>query len=41
MPGTVIGKSLNLGYAGKVSRNPMNKIDAKLVKSILDGNGAG
>lgn len=40
MPGTAIGKSLNLGYAGKVSRNPMNKVDAKFIKSILDGNGA-
>lgn len=36
MPGTVIGKSLNLGYAGKVSRNPNNKINSRLVKSILD-----
>lgn len=39
MPGTVIGKSLNLGYAGKVSRNPGNMIGARMVKSILDGNG--
>lgn len=39
MSGTVIGKSLNLGWAGKISRNPMNKVDAKYVKSILDGNG--
>ncbi|MBX4259743.1 gp53 minor capsid family protein [Clostridium estertheticum] len=38
MPGTVIGKSLNLGYAGKVSRNPGNKINSRAVKSILDGN---
>jgi hypothetical protein len=40
MPGTAIGKSLNLGYAGKVSRNPFNKITSRMVKSILDGNGA-
>lgn len=40
MPGTVIGKNLNLGYAGKVSRNPLNKINSRMVKSILDGNGA-
>ena len=40
MSGTVIGKSLGLGWAGKVSRNPMNKISSKFVKSILDGNGA-
>jgi hypothetical protein len=39
MPGTVIGKSLNLGYAGKVSRNALNQIGARFVKSILDGNG--
>ena len=39
MPGTVIGKSLSLGYAGKVSRNPSNKIDSKFVKSILNGSG--
>jgi len=38
MPGTVIGKSLNLGYAGKVSRNPGNKINSRAVKSILDGS---
>lgn len=38
MPGSVIGKSLNLGYAGKVSRNPGNKINSRAVKSILDGN---
>ena len=40
MPGTAIGKSLNLGYAGKVSRNPLNKINSRFVKSILDGGGA-
>lgn len=40
MPGTVIQKSLNLGYAGKVSRNPSNKINSRSVKSILDGNGS-
>ncbi|WP_297428668.1 hypothetical protein [Clostridium sp.] len=39
MPGTVIQKSLNLGFAGKVSRNPLNKITSRPVKSILDGNG--
>lgn len=40
MPGTVIGKSLNLGYAGKISRNGYNTISSRFVKSILDGNGA-
>lgn len=40
MPVSVIGRNLNLGYAGKVSRNPYNKINARMVKSILDGNGA-
>lgn len=40
MPGTVIGKSLNLGFAGKISRNVGNLIGARFVKSILDGNGA-
>ena len=40
MPGGVIGKNLSLGYAGKVSRNGINKITARMVKSILDGNGA-
>ena len=40
MSGTVIGKSLNLGYAGKVSRNPRNLIGSRFVKSILDGGGA-
>ena len=39
MPGTAIGKNLSLGYAGKVSRNPFNKINARQVKSILDGGG--
>jgi hypothetical protein len=39
MPGTVIGKSLNLGYAGKISRNVDNIISARFVKSILDGGG--
>lgn len=38
MPGSVIGKNLNLGYAGKVSRNPGNKINSRAVKSILDGS---
>ena len=38
MPGTVIGKSLNLGYAGKVSRNPGVKINSRMVKSILNGS---
>ena len=40
MPGTAIGKNLALGYAGKISRNPGNKINSRMVKSILDGNGA-
>jgi hypothetical protein len=39
MPGTVIQQSLNLGYAGKVSRNPSTKINARSVKSILNGSG--
>ena len=39
MPGTVIGKSLNLGYAGKVSRMPGNKINSRTVKSIPNGSG--
>ncbi|TGE35883.1 hypothetical protein E4K67_22465 [Desulfosporosinus fructosivorans] len=39
MPGSVIGKNLSLGYAGKVSRNGINKINARQVKSILDGSG--
>jgi len=39
MPGTVIGKSLNLGYAGKVSRNPYNEIRARFVQSVLNGSG--
>ena len=40
MPGTTIGKSLNLGYVGKVSRNADTLVSARAVKSILDGNGA-
>lgn len=40
MPGKVIGKGLNLGFAGKVSRNPLNLIGARMVKSVLDGNSA-
>jgi len=40
MPGTVIGKSLNLGFIGKISRNIDNIISSRLVKSILDGGGA-
>lgn len=39
MPGTVIGKSLNLGYPGKISRNVDNIISARQVKSILNGSG--
>lgn len=38
MPGSVIGKSLNLGYAGKISRNVDNIINSKSVKSIPDAN---
>ena len=38
MPGTVIGKRLNLGYAGKVSRNGLKEIGARFVKSILNGS---
>ena len=40
MPGTVIGKSQNLGYVGKISRNVDNIVSSRFVKSILDGNGA-
>lgn len=41
MSGNAIGISLSLGYAGKVSRNnPENVIRSRMVKSILDGNGA-
>ncbi len=39
MPVSVVFKDLNLGYAGKISRNPMNKIGARFVKSILNGSG--
>lgn len=40
MPGTVIGTSLNLGYAGKISRNDgTTTVNARIVKSILDGSG--
>jgi hypothetical protein len=39
MPGTVIGTSLNLGYAGKISRNGYNTITSRFILSILDGNG--
>lgn len=35
MSGTVIGTSLQLGFAGKVSRNPDNIIGARAVKSII------
>jgi hypothetical protein len=38
MSGTVIGKSLGLGYAGKISRSPGNIVNAKFVKSILNGS---
>lgn len=38
MPGTVIQTNLNLGYAGKVSRNPQSKINSRAVKSILNGS---
>lgn len=40
MPGKVIGKALNLGFAGKVSRNVDNIISARIVKSILGGDSA-
>lgn len=39
MPGTAIGKNLALGYAGKISRNPNNKVNSRMVKSILNGGG--
>lgn len=35
MPGTVIGKSLNLGFTGKISRNSPNTVGARMVKSIV------
>jgi hypothetical protein len=38
MPGTVIGKDLALGFAGKVSRNPYNQIRNRFVKSVLNGS---
>ena len=38
MPGSVIGKSLNLGYAGKISRNVDNIVSSRAVKSILNGS---
>lgn len=38
MPGTVIGKSLNLGYAGKRSRSAIDIVGARPVKSILSGS---
>ena len=34
----VIGKSLGLGFVGKISRNPFNKISARIAKSILNGS---
>ena len=40
MSGTVIGRSLNYGYVGKISRNVDNIVTSRFVKSILDGNGA-
>lgn len=40
MPGSVVGQSLNLGYAGKISRNVPYQVRNRFVKSILDGNGA-
>lgn len=38
MPGSVIGKSLNLGFPGKISRNADNVIRARMVKSIISGS---
>lgn len=38
MSGVSIGKSLAIGFAGKVSRNPNNKINSRMVKSILNGS---
>lgn len=35
MPGSVVGTSLNLGYAGKISRNQGAKISARFSKSII------
>ena len=37
--GVISPYGLNLGFAGKVSRNPLNKINSRMVKSILDGSG--
>lgn len=39
MPGTVVGKSLNLGFIGKIARNVDNIVSGRFVKSILDGSG--
>lgn len=40
MPGKVIGKDLNYGYAGKISRNDGTlTVNARIVKSILNGSG--
>lgn len=33
MPGTVIGKTMNRGYAGTISRNDSNRVMAKPVKT--------
>ena len=38
MPTSAIGKDLNYGYAGKISRNPLNKITPRMVKSILNSS---
>lgn len=39
MPVSVIGKNLSLSFAGKVSRNPYNKINSRMVASVLDSSG--
>ena len=39
MPGTAIGLSLDIGYAGKISRNGLKEITSRFVKSILNGSG--
>lgn len=39
MPGTTVGIALNLGYAGKVSRNPAALIGSRFVKTLPNSNG--
>ena len=39
MSGSVIGKQLGLGWAGKIARNNFDKVTTRPVLSILDGSG--